>query len=175
MSYCLKTNLSIIDSDTKHELINLARSIPNFKFDFLKLDTDLSNKIIDQLPEYLKVDPDQMFVRLQLINQKKIAPHYDKGRVSGIYMMLSDNTVNTHFYDWKADASKTVADGWISEDQLDSKLTVIFPKNQVWLFDHSAIHSVDYSKSLRISLNILYQYLPYTKLVELYEQNCQIV
>jgi hypothetical protein len=171
MSYCLKTNLVSIPDDIKQELISFAMSTVDVDFNFLKVNPNLSSRILNSIPDYFKINPDEMFLRLQMIYKTSVDAHFDKGRTSGIYIMLTDNRVLTHFYDWRDDTSRVVDNGWISQDQLDKKLSVEFLQDQVWLFDHTAIHSVDYSPTPRISLNLLYNNLPYETLVKLYNKN----
>lgn len=160
--------------ETKLELLDLAKTASDKNFTFLKLEPALTDVILDNLPDYFKFNLDETFFRLQLISQQ-INPHTDKGRKSGIYVMLTDNTACTKFYNWKKDAPRQVVNDYISNDQLDCKLSVVFPTDEVWLFDHAAIHSVDPTDTLRVSLNILYQHTTFDNLVKLYQTNCQTV
>ena len=53
----------------------------------------------------------------------------------------------------------------------DKKMSVKFSRDETWLFDNASVHSVDFSAGVRITLNILYQTLPFDQLLKLYVRN----
>jgi hypothetical protein len=135
----------------------------------MSISDDLENRVLKSIPDYLKTDPNDIFVRVQIANNARVIPHHDIGRASSILCMLTDNTAFTNFY------STDVVPGHlqliVDPAVCDKKMSVKFSKDEAWLFDNASVHSVDFCSGTRITLNILYQTLPFDQLLKLYVRN----
>jgi len=164
---------SILESiDTECEISTKHKPPNNTEFTILKLPKELNDKVLKLLPAMLTTPDLDPFIRVQYTANGNISPHIDKGRISGLLTVLTDDNSPTDFYKWKPDASQELLQGLVVADskELLHEECVVFERDKTYLFDHASIHDVTAGKIPRITLNIFYQNLPYTKLVEMYSK-----
>jgi hypothetical protein len=179
-----KTNLQIIDTTLKQIIVDhvfsnlkekdtsshITSTYPcqQAEFIFFKLPKELNDQILDALPSALKTKDLDPFIRVQY-TLGKLETHIDKGRVSGLATVLTDDNTITNFYVWKQNASKILRHELVVEpNEILFVESVTMKKDSTYLFNHASIHDIDVKTIPRITLNILYQHLPYKKLVEIY-------
>jgi hypothetical protein len=181
LNFFHQTNLSFLTPELKKSLLELVdlesdlittdHKLPTATtFIFFKLPQLLQDTVLNLLPAPL-VNPDfNPFIRVQYTAGGNIQPHIDNGRISGILTVLSDDRSQSDFYKWVPGASQQLVKNMLVKDinELVHQGSVVFEQDKTYLYNHAAIHDVTAGPVPRITLNILYQSLPYNKLVEIY-------
>jgi hypothetical protein len=110
------------------------------------------------------------FIRVQYTANGNVHPHIDRGRISGILTVLTDDCSQSDFYEWRSGASQHLVEDMMVADlnEIVHQGSTVLEQDKTYLFNHAAIHDVTAGANPRITLNILYRSLSYRKLVEIY-------
>ena len=163
--------MEFVDVEVNQDQVTTDHQLPTAtKFIFFKLPKLLNDTILSLCPSPLvdpKFDP---FIRLQYTANGNVSPHIDQGRISGILTVLTDDRSRSDFYEWRPGASKLLVENMMvaNTNELIHRGSTVFEQDKTYLYNHAAIHDVDAGPTPRVTLNILYQSLPYRELVELY-------
>jgi hypothetical protein len=188
MSYCLKTNITPLADNLQKALVNHALEHEEFKtsdyawlyekyqqqgqetgsLGLYNLTPVLEQRVIESIPAAL-LDNQSFFIKLQVSTGIGLLPHIDYGRTSGLIFNLTEDQSITRFYDWAVAEDQRGDTNFISNDKVIERQSICINPGECWLFDHGSIHSIFPINDLRITLNVLYQTLPYEDLVRLYQ------
>ena len=183
LNFFHQTNLSFLTPELKKSILDLAdielhrnlvttdHQLPNTTtFVFFKLPQLLNDEILGLLPTPLVDSKFNPFVRVQYTANGNVHPHIDRGRISGILTVLTDDRSQSDFYEWRPDASQLLVEDMMVADlnEIVHQGSMVLEQDKTYLFNHAAIHDVTASAVPRITLNILYQSLSYRELVEIY-------
>ena len=186
-NFFCQTTLFFINKDLQDQLIKYAFEnsenvtsrhgslidVGTARFTFFQLPIELTQQILDPLPSVFKSAELDPFIRLQLTSGNGPGPHIDQGRTSSLMTILTDDSSKSHFYDWAPGATKQLLQNMkvTNLDDLEQVESAVFEQGHTYLFNHSAIHDVVPMDKIRITLNVLYQKLPFAELVKIYNDH----
>jgi hypothetical protein len=137
-------------------------------FIIIRPSEDLSQRLLNQLPEKIRTYKQGPYVRIQCLQNYKLIPHIDFRRSSGLIIPITHNpNVYTVFYN-QSEPHDFFRDHLPDPDLIIEKCRFNFGKDETWIIDTNAIHGSDsLDPTRRVTVNFMWSNVAMSEIISL--------